>query len=236
MVRQYFSGKPPIGKVLKFGDEPDDQSQIVGVVADTRDVHLKAAPRPQVYLPLLQHSDSGIYLFVRTTADPPSVATELEKLIWTIDKDQPVRDVQSLTQVIANSVSEPRFRMWVLSIFAITGLTLTLVGIYGVISYMVGQRTREIGIRVALGAQRGNVLSLVLGQGVKLTIAGAVLGVLGSVALTRFLKSELYDIKPTDAITLIAAALLMLLVALAACYLPARRATRVDPLEALRYE
>ena len=236
MMRQYFSGKPPIGKILKYGDEPDDQSQIVGVVADTRDVTLRSAPRPQVYLPLLQHPDFGIYVFVRTSADPLAMAPELEKLVWSIDKDQPVNDVQSLTQVIADSVSEPRFRTWVLGIFAFAGLTLTLVGIYGVISYMVGQRTREIGIRVALGAQRGNVLGLVLAQGIRLTIAGAILGVLGSVALTRFLRSELFDIKPTDAVTLIGAAAAMLLVALAACYLPARRATHVDPLEALRYE
>lgn len=236
MVRKYFPDKPAIGKVLKYGDSSDDQSQIIGVVADTRDVQLRSAPRPQIYFPLLQAPSSSIYVFIHVGSDPLALGPELEKLIWNIDKDQPVRDLQSLTQVIANSVAEPRFRTWVLSIFAFAGLTLTLVGIYGVISYMVGQRTREIGIRVALGAQRNNVLSLVLGQGVRLTIVGSVLGVLGSVALTRLLKSELYDIKPTDAFTLIGAALLMLLVALAACYLPARRATRVDPLEALRYE
>jgi putative ABC transport system permease protein len=236
MMRQYFAGNPPIGKILKFGDEPNDQAQIVGVVADTRDVHLRAAPRPQVYLPMLQHSDSGIYLFVRTSADPLALAPELEKLVWSIDKDQPVSDVQSLTQVIADSVSEPRFRTWVLGIFAFAGLILTLVGIYGVISYMAGQRTREIGIRVALGAQRSNVLGLVLGQGIRLAIMGAIAGVVGSVALTRLLKSELFDIKPTDPATLIGTAVLMLLVALAACYLPARRATHVDPLVALRHE
>jgi putative ABC transport system permease protein len=123
-----------------------------------------------------------------------------------------------------------------LGAFAVAGLTLTLVGLYGVVSYMAGQRTREIGIRVALGAQRSNVLRLVLSQGVRLTVVGAIAGVLGSLALTRLLKSELFDIKPTDPATLIGAAVLMLLVALAACYLPARRATRVDPLVALRHE
>jgi putative ABC transport system permease protein len=164
------------------------------------------------------------------------LAPELQKIIWSIDKDQPISDVQSMTQVIARSVAEPRFRTWLLGAFAAAGLTLTLVGIYGVVSYMANQRTREIGIRVALGAQRGNVLQLVLGQGVRLTIVGAIVGVLGSLALTRLLKSELFGIKPTDPATLLAAAVLMLLVALAACYLPARRATHVDPLVALRHE
>jgi ABC-type antimicrobial peptide transport system permease subunit len=160
----------------------------------------------------------------------------LRKAVWSIDKDQPVSHVQSLTEVISQSVSEPRFRAWLLGVFAAAGLTLTLVGIYGVVSYMAAQRTREIGIRVALGAQRSNVLQLVLGQGVRLTVIGAIAGVLGSLALTRLLKSELFGIKPTDPVTLISAAALMLLVALAACYLPARRATRIDPLEALRHE
>ncbi len=210
--------------------------QIVGVVADTRDVHLRAAPRPQVYMPLLQTTGSSIHLFIRTSADPLAMAPELEKIIWSIDKDQPVSHVQSMTQVISKSVAEPRFRTWLLGVFAAAGLTLTLVGLYGVVSYMAGQRTREIGIRVALGAQRSNVLRLVLSQGVRLTVVGAIAGVLGSLALTRLLKSELFDIKPTDPATLIGAAVLMLLVALAACYLPARRATRVDPLVALRHE
>jgi putative ABC transport system permease protein len=214
MVRQYFSGKPPIGKILKYGDKPEEQSQIVGVVADTRDVHLKSTPRPQVYMPMLQSANSSIYLFVRTSTDPLALAPELEKLVWSIDKDQPVSDVQSMTQVISKSVAEPRFRTWLLGAFAAAGLTLTLVGLYGVISYLANQRTREIGIRVALGAQRGSVLQLVLGQGVRLTIVGAIFGVIGSLALTRLLKSQLFDIKPTDPVTLICAAVLMLLVAL----------------------
>jgi ABC-type antimicrobial peptide transport system permease subunit len=138
--------------------------------------------------------------------------------------------------VIAQSVAEPRFHTWLLGAFAAVGLTLTLVGIYGVVSYMAGQRTREIGIRVALGAQRSSVLRLVLGHGIRLAATGAAAGVLGALALTRLVKSQLYDIKPADPATLAGAAALMLLVALAACYFPARRATRVDPLIALRHE
>jgi predicted permease len=236
MGRRYFSGQNMLGKVLKFGTEPDDECQIVGVVSDTRDVTLRAEPRPQVYFPLLRNTEASLHLFVRTSADPLALAADLRKAVWAIDKDEPVSHVQSMTEVIAQSVAEPRFRTWLLGVFATAGLTLTLVGIYGVVSYMAGQRTREIGIRVALGAKRGNVLRLVLGQGVRLAMAGAIAGVVGSLALTRLLKGQLFEIKPTDPATLIGAAVLMLLVALAACYAPARRATRVDPLVALRHE
>ncbi|MGZ7057172.1 MAG: ABC transporter permease, partial [Candidatus Angelobacter sp.] len=236
MVRRYFPGQDPLGKVLRFGPDPDDQCQIAGIVANTRDVHLRAAPRPQVYLSLFQNPDPSVHLFLRTSSDPLALATDIRKAVWSIDKDLPVSHVQSMTEVIAQSVAEPRFRTWLLGIFAAVGLALTLVGIYGVVSYMAGQRTREIGIRVALGAQRGNVLRLVLGQGVRLTVMGAIAGVIGSLALTRLLKSQLFDIKPTDPATLIGVAVLVLLVAVAACYVPARRATHVDPLVALRQE
>ncbi|MGZ4858890.1 MAG: ADOP family duplicated permease [Candidatus Angelobacter sp.] len=237
LARRYFPGQNPLGKVLKFGPDPDDQCQITGIVANTRDVQLKAAPRPQVYLSLLQSPDPSVHLFLRTTSsEPMALAADLRKAVWSLDKDLPVSHVQTMTEIISKSVAEPRFRTWLLGIFAAVGLTLTLVGIYGVVSYMAGQRTREIGIRVALGAQRGNVLRLVLGQGVRLTVMGAIAGVIGSLALTRLLKSQLFDIKPTDPATLIGVAVLVLLVAVAACYVPARRATHVDPLVALRQE
>ncbi|MBZ5509151.1 MAG: ABC transporter permease [Acidobacteriia bacterium] len=236
LARRYFSGQNPLGKPLRFGNEASGQSQIIGVVTDTRDVHLREAPRPQVYFCLLQSAGASVHLFIRTSNDPLLMTTEMRKVIWSLDKDQPVSHIQSLTEVISKSVAEPRFRTWLLGVFAAAGLTLTLVGIYGVVSYMAGQRTREIGIRVALGAQRGNVLRLVLNQGVRLAMAGAITGMLGSIALTRLLKSHLFSIKPTDPATLAGAAILMLLIALMACYFPARRATRVDPLVALRHE
>ncbi|HEV7519528.1 MAG TPA: ABC transporter permease [Candidatus Angelobacter sp.] len=236
LVRRYFSGKEALGKILKFGPDADDQCQIVGIVADTRDVQLRSAPRPQVYLSQFQNPDPSVHLFLRTANDPLAPAIDIRKAVWSIDKDLPVSHVQSMTEVIAQSVAEPRFRTWLLVIFAVVGLILTLVGIYGVISYMAGQRTREIGIRVALGAQRGNVLRLVLTEGIRLAVAGSIAGVIGSLALTRLLKSQLFGIKPTDPVTLIGVAALVLLVALAACYLPARRATQVDPLMALRQE
>ena len=236
LVRRYFPAQNPLGKVLKLGDKAEDERQIVGIVSDTRDVHLNSAPRPQLYLAMLQNPQPALHIFVRTNADPLALAAELRNAVWSIDKDQPVNRVRSMTEVIAQSVAGARFRTWLLGMFAAVGLTLTLVGIYGVVSYMASQRTREIGIRVALGAPRGNVLRLVLGQGIRLTVGGAIAGVLASLALTRLLNNQLYDIKPSDPATLIAAAVIMLLVALAACYVPARRATRIDPLVALRHE
>ena len=236
MVRRYFPGKDPLGKMLIFSPKAEDQYQIIGIVSDTRDIQLRSAPRPQAYLPLFQNPNRSIYLFVRTQTNPMALAAELRKAVWTIDKDQPVSRVQSMTEVISKSVAEPRFSTWLLGVFAAVGLTLTLVGIYGVISYMAGQRTREIGIRVALGAQRSSVLKLVLGHGIRLALVGAIVGIAGSLALTRLLNSQLFGIKPTDSVTLLGAAMLMLLVALAACYVPARRATHVDPLVALRHE
>jgi putative ABC transport system permease protein len=236
LARRYFSGQNPLGKVLRFGREPNDQSQIVGVVGDTRDVHLQAKPRPQIYLPLLRNPEPSIHIFIRSTTEPLALANTLRKTVWAIDKDQPLSRVQTMDQIISQSVAEPRFRTWLLGVFAVAGLALTLVGIYGVVSYTAGQRTREIGIRIALGAQPGAVLRLVLGQGIRLAGAGALAGIAGALALTRLLKSQLYEIKPADPGTLIAAAALMFLVALAACYLPARRAARVDPLIALRHE
>ena len=144
--------------------------------------------------------------------------------------------IQSMAAIISQSVAEPRFRTWLLSAFALAGLTLTLIGIYGVISYSVGQRTQEIGIRMALGAQPENVLRLILGQGLRLALLGTVTGLIGAFAVTRLVASELFGVKPADPATLIGTVLLMFAVASLASYIPARRATRVDPVIALRQE
>jgi putative ABC transport system permease protein len=236
LARRYFHDQEPIGKVLKFGTEASDSAQIIGVVGDTRDVHLNAPPRPQIYLPALQAAPEVLHLFVRSSYDPAALAADLRNAVWSVDKDQPIKGIQTMSAVIDHAVAQPRFRTWLVGVFAALGLTLTLVGVYGVISYSASQRTREIGIRVALGAQPGNVLRLVLQQGIRLAIAGAILGVIGSLALSRVLKSQLFEISPADPLTLVGAAVIMLLVALAACYIPARRATLIDPLEALRQE
>src|ERR1051326_3573942 len=236
MARRFFSGEDPLGKQLKFGDDDKTSSQIVGVVADTRDSGLNAPPRLQAYFPLLQNPSERVDILVRSSLDPAVAIAGVQRAVWSVDKDLPLSKTRTMGEVISDSVAEPRFRTWLLSIFAIAGLSLTLIGIYGVISYSVRQRTREMGIRIALGAQSGSLLGLVLRQAVVLAVTGAVCGVIGSLLLMRLLASQLFEIKPGDPVTLTGAALLMMIVALAASWIPARRATKVDPMIALRYE
>lgn len=236
MAKRFFSGQDPVGRMIRFSRESKEQYQIVGVVADTRDVHLTSKPRPEVYYPILQNSFGEFMIMVRSSLDPAAVTGLLQKSLWSVDKDEPLRDVSSMAEIISHSVAEPRFRTWLLTAFAAAGLTLTLIGIYGVISYSVAQQTREIGIRIALGAQPGNMRLLVLNHGLRLTLLGAAVGVVGSFLLMRALANQLYDVKPGDPLTLISAAVAMLAVAIAASYLPARRATRVDPMIALLCE
>lgn len=235
MARRFFPGQDPVGKVVKLMT-PKDHYLIVGVAGDVRDVHLREAAWLEVYFPLLQVPYSSLRVMVRSAAEPLALSKLLQQCVWSIDKGQPLTDLSSMDASIAELVAEPRFRTWLLSAFAVAGLALTLIGIYGVISYSVNQRTHEMGIRIALGAQHADVLRLVLQQGIRLALLGAAIGVAGSLGLMRLLTSQLYEIKPGDPLTLTGAALLMLVVALSASYIPARRATRVDPIEALRHE
>jgi putative ABC transport system permease protein len=241
MARHFFPGQNPLGRQLQFESKAisaKNQPQIVGVVADVRDVTLTAEARPELYTPLLQQRKlNGLYLYIRTHTDSPAqLASSLRQCVWAVDKDMPITHVESLASTISQSVAEPRFRTWLVSSFAVAGLVLTLIGIYGVISYSVSQRTREIGVRVALGAPRERVLRLILGQGLRMALLGAAIGVAGSLALARAMASQLFGVKPADPVTLAGAVLAMLVVAIAAAYLPARRATRVDPVIALRSE
>lgn len=237
VARRFFPGQDPIGRVLKFSpDDPEQQFQIVGLVADTRDTSLDAGLRTQVYFSLLQRPFPQMHVLVRSSLDPATAVSSLQQVVESVDKNLPLRKARTMEEIISDSVAQPRFRTWLLSIFAIAGLTLTLIGIYGVISYSVGQRTREMGIRLALGAQSGSLLGLVLRQAVVLAVTGAVCGVIGSLFLMRLLANQLFEVKPGDPVTLIGAALLMMIVALAASWIPARRATKVDPMIALRHE
>jgi putative ABC transport system permease protein len=237
VARRFFPGQDPIGRLLKFSpDDPTQQYQVVGLVADTRDFSLDAGPRTQVYFSLLQEPWERVQVLVRSSLDPAAAVSSVQQVVESVDNDLPLRKARAVEENISATVAQPRFRTWLLSIFAIAGLTLTLIGIYGVISYSVRQRTRELGIRIALGAQAGSLLGVVLRQAVVLAVTGAVCGVIGSLLLMRLLASQLFEIKPGDPVTLIGAALLMMIVALAASWIPARRATRVDPMIALRHE
>ncbi len=236
LANRFFPGQNLVGRSIRFSTEGKDQYTIVGVVSDSRDIHVSAKPRPQVYFSLLQFPSRRLFVMVRSRLGAPAIRGLLEKSVWAVDKDQPVGNVRTMAEIIAESVADRRFRTWLMSAFAVCGLSLTLIGIYCVISYSVSQRTHEMGIRLALGARRTNVLSLVLGNGARLALLGSAIGITGSLLLMRVLTSQLYDIRPNDPLTLIGTALLLLFVALLASYVPARRATRVDPMVALRYE
>jgi ABC-type antimicrobial peptide transport system permease subunit len=175
-------------------------------------------------------------LAVRTQLDPAPMATTLVKTVRTLDPDLAITDVRTMTEAVSSSVSGPRFNTFLLGIFAVVALLLASIGIYGVLAYIVSQQTHEIGIRLALGAEPRRVFGLVVGRGARLAALGAAIGVAGAIALTRLMRGLLYSVSPTDPLTFVAVVTLLLSVALAACWIPARRAMKVDPIVALRYE
>jgi putative ABC transport system permease protein len=239
LARRYWPAGQAVGKRLSSSTDKDghpDWCEIVGVVDDVRDVDLTKPPKAEVYLPISQNLTSSANLLVRANGDSNSLERAIRDAVWSIDRDQPVQGMSTLEQAVARSEAEPKFHTLLLGIFAALGLAITLVGIYGVISYSVSQRTREIGIRMALGAQSRDVLRQVLWEGMRLALAGLVIGIVAALALTRVLTSLLFEVRATDPATFAVVSTLLACVALAACFLPARHATKVDPLVALRYE
>jgi len=238
LAHSYFPNQDPIGKNLVFGFPPDGSAsrEIVGIVGDVRDAALSRDPCPMMYVPFAQAPFWGEVLVVRSTLDPASVASAIRQEVRNVDKDLPVTDVELKTEAVAASVAQPRFRTLLLGLFGAMALALAAVGVFGMISYSVACRTHEIGIRMVLGAERGSVLKLVLGQGFRLALFGVAIGIAGALGLTRFLASFLYGVKPTDPLTFITVSCLLTAVALIASYIPARRATKVDPMVALRCE
>lgn len=236
MAQRFFPQQDAMGRSIKFSPRGKDSYQIIGVVADTRDIQLNAKPRPEIYFPILQDTGNELRIMVRSSLDPAAVNDLLRNALRSVDKDEPLREVRPMTEVIASSVADHRFRTWLLSAFAAAGLILTLIGIYGVISYSVAQRTHEMGIRIALGARSTKMQLMILAHGLRLAALGAAIGLVGAFLLMRVLANQLYEIKPSDPVTLIGAAIAMLLVSAGASYLPARRAARVDPMVALRCE
>ncbi len=237
MARRFWPGDNPIGQRIRIarGREPAWR-EIIGVVGDIRHEGLHLAPRAEMYVPFAQQPMRFLRLAVRTAGDPRALAGALRQAVWAVDPDQPVSRVRTMEDVVAASISETRFYGSLLGAFAALALGLAAVGIYGVMSYAVASRTREIGIRLALGAQRGGIFRLVMARGARLAAFGIALGTGGALAATSGLEKLLYGVTPTDAATLASVAVLLAFVALLACWLPARRAMCVDPAIALRYE
>jgi len=244
MAKHFWPGEEAVGKRIKmggFGSEAPWLS-VVGVAKDVRQYELNTESKPEMYFPYSQANVSGSAAFgmrdlaVRASSDPLSLAAAVRNEVWAVDKDQPVSNIRTMEQIMSGSVSRQRFNMLLLGIFAAVALILAAVGIYGVMSYTVAQRTHELGIRMALGAQSGDVLKLVIGQGMKLTLIGIAIGLAAAFALTRLMSSLLYGVSATDPLTFAAISVILTGVALAASFVPARRAIKVDPIVALRYE
>jgi predicted permease len=241
LADEFWPNDNPVGKRLKVGpaDSRNPWATVVGVVSNVRQAGLYGDHSFELYAPYAQDPRSFTAprdLIVRTSADTSSIAAAVRAAVWSIDKDQPVSNIRTMDQVFNQTISRERFQTLLLTLFAGMALILACIGLYGLISYAVSQRTHEIGVRMALGAQRADVLRLVIKQGMFITIVGLAFGLGGALAITRFLSGMLYGIGTTDAVTFISVPAFLSLVAFLACYIPARRATKVDPLEALRYE
>jgi predicted permease len=252
LAEKYFPGQDPIGQYLDFNTNPSQvdkvpNPQIIGVVGHVNQWGLDSdgagALHAQIYLPMAQIPDKqlkrgglGADIFLRRkVAGSPSLAA-LRSRILEYNSNLVVHNPEDMEKTVADSISNKRFTMTLLGVFSLLALLLASVGIYGVLSYLVGQRTKEIGVRMALGAQKFDVLRMVLKDGARMTLVGIVLGLVGAVGLTRLMRSMLYGVRPTDPLTFVCVAALLCAIAMLACYVPARRAMKVDPMEALRHQ
>jgi len=236
-AERHWPNEDPIGKRIVVGDDDPNPREIVGVVKALKQNQWTAEPKLEMYLPHLQSpAPRALTLVVRSNGDPLALVAGIENQVWSIDKNLPVSDITTMEEVVAQSIEQQRFNMFLLGLFACVALILAMVGIYGVMSESVASRTHEIGIRMALGAQAADVLRMVVRQGMALAAIGIGIGLFGAFWLTQFMSRLLFEISPTDRTTFLLIPLIVALIVLCACLIPARRATKVDPLEALRYE
>ena len=237
LARKIFPGEDPVGKRLTVWRDEKFMREIVGVVGNVKPSALDAEDDAlQLYVPHAQDPSNVMSLVIRTKGEPTTLAAAVRREVLALDRDQPVYDVKTMEDVVAAAVAPRRAPMLLFSVFASVALLLAAVGIYGVISYSVTRRTHEIGIRMALGAQTSDVLKMVVGRGMALTLIGISIGLIAAFALTRVMSSLLYGVSATDPLTFAVVAVLLAAVALVASYIPARRATKIDPMVALRYE
>ena len=249
LARAYWPNKDPLGRRLRLLDAPPERAKtvflsVVGVVADAKNNSLTDAAGQEVFVPLRQRAAAvggmgfaqQMTLAVRTSGEPQQLVKTIRQEVWALDPNIPITGVQTMEQILETVTVQRRFNTILLGIFAAVALVLAAVGIYGVLSYSVTQRRHEIGIRMAMGAQRRDVLRLVIGQGMKLTLVGVLIGLSGALALTRLMEKLLFGISASDPATFLAAVFLLPIVALMACYLPAWGATKVDPMVALRHD
>jgi putative ABC transport system permease protein len=236
LAQRYWPGEDPIGKQIKAGalNSQAPWTTIVGIVASIKSDGFDAPAMPHVYFPLFQNPNATAAIYLRTSTDPGTLADAIRGEVQSVDPGIPVFAVRTLNEVVAKSLADRRFALTILAVFAGVALLLASIGIYGVMAYTFSQRTHEIGVRVALGAQRSDILRMALGEGMVLVAVGLGVGLIGAVIVTRFLRSMLFSVTATDPLTFASIALLLAAVALFACFIPAQRATQVDPLVALR--
>jgi putative ABC transport system permease protein len=233
MARRFWPNQDPLGKQINAGGST---GTVVGVVGDAKHYWLEEESKPQMYGAYSQQPGLFATLVIRTSVEPLSLSEQVRQAVWKVDSDQPMWKIRTVEFLVNRSVADRKFLMALMGIFASLALVLTMIGLYGVISYLVNQRTQEIGIRMALGAQMRDILAMVLKQGMVLVLTGVALGLAAAWILTRLMSRLLYHVSATDPLTFAGISLLLITVALLACYIPARRATKVDPLVALRYE
>jgi predicted permease len=243
---QYWPGQDPTGKRIGLTEDKSGKTNwltVIGVVANAKQLDWAVEPDPEIYLAALQSRDflgeggahmAYITLVVRTTGEPSDLASAVRRVVWSFDRNLPISQVVTMDEVVAEKNAQPRFEMLLLGVFAMVALLLAAVGIYGVMSYSVSRRTREIGIRVSLGANSADVLRMIVRQGMKQALFGTVVGVAGALLLARLMANMLYGVRPTDPVTFAGVAIVLASVALLATLVSARKATRIEPMSALR--
>lgn len=241
LAHRYWPGENPIGMRMRFEDTVTSGEhacwlKVVGVVRDLKNRGVDTEPLPQAYVPHAQDPAANMTVVVRSASQPLGLTAAVEREIWAVDKDQPVYDVMSMERLLSDDLGGIRVFVWLLGILAAGALVLAATGIYGVMSYAVSRRTHEIGLRMALGAQQDDILKLIMKRGTAITCVGVIFGIGGAFALTRFMRSLLFGVSPTDPITFVGVSLFLAAAALLAIYLPGRRATRVDPIASIRCE